>query len=139
MTAAFPLAETLFTGLASSMTLAAALAPASAYLAPDLQPLAIGASAAWTAWRLLALDRALAHRRAWRTSPSWEMASDTLARLKKPAGMFLGNAFRWNAAHTQILETALARDGALTSMCQLFEVLLYGFKKSSPLVAIDSS
>ena len=28
---------------------------------------------------------------------------------------------------------------ALTSMCQLFEALLYGFKKSSPLVAIDSS
>src|SRR5438132_258476 len=28
---------------------------------------------------------------------------------------------------------------ALSSMCQLFEALLYGFKKSSPLVAIDSS
>jgi hypothetical protein len=28
---------------------------------------------------------------------------------------------------------------ALTSMCQLFEALLHGFKKSSPLVAIDSS
>jgi hypothetical protein len=28
---------------------------------------------------------------------------------------------------------------ALTSMCQLFEALLYGFKRSSPVVSIDSS
>ena len=28
---------------------------------------------------------------------------------------------------------------ALTSMCQLFEALLYGFKRSSPLVMLDSS
>ena len=28
---------------------------------------------------------------------------------------------------------------ALTSMCQLLEALLYGFTKSSPLVAIDSA
>ncbi len=34
---------------------------------------------------------------------------------------------------------ALLYDYALESMCQLFEALLYGFKKSSPLVAIDSS
>ena len=34
---------------------------------------------------------------------------------------------------------ALFYDYALTSMRQLFEALLYGFKKSSPLVAIDSS
>ncbi len=34
---------------------------------------------------------------------------------------------------------ALFYDYALASMCQLFEALLYGFKKSSPLVAIDSS
>jgi hypothetical protein len=34
---------------------------------------------------------------------------------------------------------ALFYDYALTSMCQLFEALLYGFQKSSPLVAIDSS
>ena len=34
---------------------------------------------------------------------------------------------------------ALFYDYALMSMCQLFEALLYGFKKSSPLVAIDSS
>ena len=34
---------------------------------------------------------------------------------------------------------ALWYDYALASMCQLFEALLYGFKKSSPLVAIDSS
>ena len=30
-------------------------------------------------------------------------------------------------------------DYALESRCQLFEALLYGFKKSRPLVAIDSS
>jgi len=34
---------------------------------------------------------------------------------------------------------ALFYDYALTSMCQLFEALLYGFTKSSPLVAIDSA
>ena len=34
---------------------------------------------------------------------------------------------------------ALFYDYALESMGQLFEALLYGFKKSSPLVAIDSS
>jgi hypothetical protein len=34
---------------------------------------------------------------------------------------------------------ALFYDYALTSMCQLFEALLYGFQKPSPLVAIDSS
>jgi len=34
---------------------------------------------------------------------------------------------------------ALFYDYALASMCQLFEALLYGFKKSRPLVAIDSS
>ena len=34
---------------------------------------------------------------------------------------------------------ALFYDYALTSMCQLLEALLYGFTKSSPLVAIDSA
>jgi hypothetical protein len=34
---------------------------------------------------------------------------------------------------------ALFYDYTLTSMCQLFEALLYGFTKSSPLVAIDSA
>jgi hypothetical protein len=34
---------------------------------------------------------------------------------------------------------ALFYDYALASMCQLFEALLYGFQKSSPLVTIDSS
>jgi hypothetical protein len=34
---------------------------------------------------------------------------------------------------------ALFYDYALTSMRQLFEALLYGFKKSSPLITIDSS
>jgi len=34
---------------------------------------------------------------------------------------------------------ALFYDYAFASMCQLFEALLYGFKKSSPIVAIDSS
>ncbi len=35
--------------------------------------------------------------------------------------------------------SALFYDDAFASMRQLFEALLYGFKKSSPLVAIDSS
>src|SRR2546425_12752898 len=34
---------------------------------------------------------------------------------------------------------ALFYDYAFASMRQLFEALLYGFKKSSPIVAIDSS
>jgi hypothetical protein len=34
---------------------------------------------------------------------------------------------------------ALFYDYAFASMRQLFEALLYGFKKSSPLVAVDSS
>jgi hypothetical protein len=34
---------------------------------------------------------------------------------------------------------ALFYDDALASMRQLFEALLYGFKKSSPLVTMDSS
>ncbi len=34
---------------------------------------------------------------------------------------------------------ALFDDDAFASMRQLFEALLYGFKKSSPIVAIDSS
>src|SRR5215471_6085277 len=34
---------------------------------------------------------------------------------------------------------ALFYDYSLTSMCQLFEALLYGFTKSSPLVAMDSA
>jgi hypothetical protein len=34
---------------------------------------------------------------------------------------------------------ALFYDYALESMCELFEALLYGFQKSSPLLAIDSS
>ena len=34
---------------------------------------------------------------------------------------------------------ALFYDYALTSMRQLFEALLYGFQKSSPLVTIDST
>ena len=34
---------------------------------------------------------------------------------------------------------ALFYDYAFESMCQLFEALLYGFKKSSPIVAVDSS
>ena len=39
-------------------SLAVALAPPTPWLAPDMQPLALGLSAGWTAWRLLALDRA---------------------------------------------------------------------------------
>jgi hypothetical protein len=34
---------------------------------------------------------------------------------------------------------ALFYDYALASMRQLFETLLYGFKKSSPIIAVDAS
>ena len=32
---------------------------------------------------------------------------------RRTSGVLLGRAFRWHAGHTQVLETALARDGAL--------------------------
>jgi len=43
------------------------------------------------------------------------------------------NRVRWERMRT------LFSDDALTSMRQLFEALLYGFKKSHPIIASDSS
>jgi hypothetical protein len=59
----------ILASVASSTVLAVALAPPTPWLAPDTHPLALTISAAWAAWRLLALDRALAQRRAWRQAP----------------------------------------------------------------------
>ena len=125
-----PLADMVLAGIAGSTVVGLTLAPPTPWLAPDLQPLALGLSAAWAAWRLMALDRALAHRRAWRQAPGWELDPQALADEEAPSwwprrlrrwagnrpaqrGVFLGRAFRWQAGHTQVLETALAMDGAL--------------------------
>jgi conjugal transfer pilus assembly protein TraD len=120
----------ILASVAGSTVLAVALAPPTPWLAPDMQPLALALSAGWAAWRLLALDRALAHRRAWHQAPGWVLTPEALARATTPPwwpawlrgwrsrrgghrGVLLGRAFRWQAGHTQVLETALATDGAL--------------------------
>jgi len=116
--------------VASSTVLAVALAPPTPWLAPDMHPLALTLSAAWAVWRLLALDRALAQRRAWHQAAGWVLAPEALASAATPPwwpawlrhwcsrrgvhrGVLLGRAFRWQAGHTQVLETALVTDGAL--------------------------
>jgi conjugal transfer pilus assembly protein TraD len=125
-----PVTAIVLAGVASSIVLAVALAPPTPWLAPDMQPLALGLSAVWAAWRLLALDRALAQRRAWHHAPGWMVAPEALPAETAPAwwpgwsrrgrrqghghqGVLVGRAFRWQAGHTQVLETALATDGAL--------------------------
>jgi conjugal transfer pilus assembly protein TraD len=130
MPSVWPVAESVLASLAGSTTLAVLLVPPTPWLAPDVQPLALGLSVAWTAWRLLALDRVLAQRRAWRYAPQWALAPEALPATTTPSwwhpwlrrwrgrrqghqGIFLGRAFRWQAGHTQVLETALATDGAL--------------------------
>lgn len=112
----YPVFDAALLALAASLVLTLLLVPVSPWLAPEVRPLALWLSIGWTAWRLLALDRAVAHRRAWTTSPTWSLVADGLARMHPHAtheGIFLGKAFRWNAVHTQVLETALATAGAL--------------------------
>lgn len=118
--------------LAGSVTLGVTLLPLDPWLAPELKPLTVGISAGWTAWRLLALDRTWAQRRRWHRAPAWQLDAAALPEEILPAwlpgvvrhwlvrhgaapqtGAFLGRAFRWQAGHTQVLEQALARDGAL--------------------------
>jgi hypothetical protein len=70
--------------VAGSTVLAVVLAPPTLWLAPDLQPLALALSAAWAAWRLMALDRALAHRRSWHQAPGWALAPEALASATTP-------------------------------------------------------
>jgi len=70
--------------VAGSTVLAVVLAPPTLWLAPDLQPLALALSAAWAAWRLMALDRALAHRRSWHQAPGWGLAPEALASATTP-------------------------------------------------------
>ena len=57
MASARPVMEIVLAGVAGSTTLAVALVPETPWLAPEVQPLTLRLSAAWTAWRLLALDR----------------------------------------------------------------------------------
>lgn len=125
-----PVMEVTLAAVAGSTLLGLTLAPPTPWLAPEVQPLALATAAAWTAWRLLALDRARAWRRAWQQAPGWSLDPEALAAETLPAwwpaglrqwrrgrfpqrGVLLGHAFRWHAGYTQILETALATDGAL--------------------------
>lgn len=132
MSPCIPWTEVGLATVAGVVTLGIALAPPTPWLAPDLQPLTLAVSAAWTAWRLLALDRTWAQQRAWHVSAAWHLAAadlaleDTLPWLPvwgrrwlsrhgwlPQRGVLLGRAFRWQAQYTQRLEQALATDGAL--------------------------
>lgn len=111
-----PVFESVLLVLASCLMLSVMLASSSPWLAPELRPLAHILAGAWLAWRLIALDRALAHRRAWTTSTTWSLAPDALAHAHPHGvqmGLLLGQAFRWTGTQTQVLETALAAEGAL--------------------------
>jgi hypothetical protein len=59
------------------------LAPQTPWLSPDVYPLTLGLSAVWTLWRGMALDRALAHRRAWQRSLVWQLDPADLARAAR--------------------------------------------------------
>jgi conjugal transfer pilus assembly protein TraD len=118
--------ELVLAGLAVGVTGAVWLGWGAPWLTPDVHPLALWLAAAWMAWRLHQLDRALAAHRAWTVSPPWAIPPEALGDVPRPAwlprrlwrqrqrGVLLGKGFRWNAAYTQTLETALAREGALT-------------------------
>lgn len=125
-----PLVEMTLAAVAGSTLLGLTLAPPTPWLAPEVQPLALATASAWTAWRLLAFDRVLAQRRAWRQAPGWLLTPEALADEAMPTwwpgvlrhwwgtrrpqrGVLLGRAFRWHAGQTQVLESALVTDGAL--------------------------
>ena len=61
-----------------------------------MRPLALGLSAAWAAWRLLALDRALAQRRAWHHAPGWMVAPEALPAETTPS-WWPGWSRRWRS------------------------------------------
>lgn len=106
-----PVRELVLTALATGATGATWLAPQTPWLAPALQPLALGLGSTWALWRAVAFSGALEEYRAWTRLPTWVL--DPRGLSYTPAGLLLGKGFRWTGAHTQILETALATDGAL--------------------------
>jgi hypothetical protein len=101
-------------------------------LTPALRPLLRLTAGTWALWRLLRWAQAWTRQVRWQTSVPWQLAAAALpledaprwwprayrrvrlrcGRLPDP-GLVLGHAFRWNARHTQTLELALGRDGAL--------------------------
>jgi conjugal transfer pilus assembly protein TraD len=117
--------------LGGTATLGLALAPPTPWTAPEQQPLTLALLAGWTLWRLHALGHAWAQQRAWQQSTPWQLDATDLPHTRTPwlpvavqrwlrkhgwlpdRGVCLGRAFRWNARYTQILETVLAREGAL--------------------------
>jgi hypothetical protein len=101
-------------------------------LLPALWPLTTAGLSAWTLWRLGCLGTTWRRQVRWHRAPTWQLPSaalpvaETHPRLPVPVrrwllrrgwlpdpGLLLGRAFRWTAHHTQVLELALARDGAL--------------------------
>lgn len=101
-------------------------------LLPDLWPLTTAVLSAWMLWRIGCLGTTWRQQVRWRHAPTWQVPSaevpltETLLILPTPVrrwllhrgwladpGLLLGRAFRWTAHHTQALELALARDGAL--------------------------
>jgi conjugative coupling factor TraD (SXT/TOL subfamily) len=125
-----PHAEWVLFGCAATLAAVVTLIPLHPWLTPDLYLPTLTLSSGWLAWRLQALDRALAQQRAWAASPGWQIPPEALPAAVLPPwwpgrlrqwvsrkhlhrGIFLGMAFRWDASHTQRLETALARENAL--------------------------
>lgn len=113
----------LLAALGGAASLGLALAPPTPWTPADHQPLTLALLVGWTLWRLTVLARVRAQQRAWTHSPPWQLDAADLPRAAtswRPRhgglahrGVCLGRAFRWNARYTQILETALAQDGAL--------------------------
>ena len=127
-----PWREALLAGGAGAALGIWALAPPDLALAPDLHPLTLATLTAWTLWRLACLLRAWRTQARWHRAVAWQLPAAHLpledARPRVPRclrpwllhrawlrdpGLFLGRAFRWNACYTQVLELALAQDGAL--------------------------
>ena len=110
MTSRFPVLETVLAGVAAGSLGTLWFLPPTPYLAPTLAPYALGLSAAWTLGCLWRLDRCLAARRRWTQNTVRVLAPEALPRGK---GLLLGYGFRWQAPHTQMLETAVSQDGSL--------------------------
>lgn len=98
-------------GLAGSALLALGLHPVTPWLSPEWLPLATTVAGTWGTMGLQRLWNLYRQRQAWQVSPAWTLAPEDLGPAAQ--GLLLGQAFPWTAHHTQFLETALARDGAL--------------------------
>jgi conjugal transfer pilus assembly protein TraD len=98
-------------GLAASSTASLLLLPQGPWLAPTLAPLTTALSAGWLTWRAVTWLGTFQTRRGWLHTPDWELAPEALP--PPDTGVYLGEAFAWDATHTQVLAMALAVDGRL--------------------------